>query len=383
MRERAYPDIDYLRNVDNKDRAWAEVDLDNLCSNALALQKTLPENCRIMAVVKANAYGHGDIEVSKALNRIGVKAFAAATIDEGIRLRTCGVQGEILVLGYTDPLRVPELSVYRLSQTIVDAQYASELNSQGKSIQAHIKVDTGMHRLGESYENVQKIEQIFQYRHLKINGIFTHLCVSDSIKKDDIDFTGIQIKKFFSLLEELRLRGIQIPKIHIQSSYGLLNYPEIHCDYVRVGLALYGAAEKGKLNIDLNPVLSLKTKVILLRTISKGDSAGYGCGFTAERDTCAAILPIGYADGIPRNLGDKKGSVLLHGRRAPIIGRICMDQLMIDVTDIPNVKRGDTATLIGYDGMDEITVNEVASKAGTIPNELLSRLGERLKRVYI
>jgi len=365
------------------DRAWAEINLENLRQNVRILQKYLPEKCDVMAVVKANAYGHGDIEISKTLSRIGVKAFAVATIDEGIRLRQNGIRGEILILGHTDPQRAAELRRYHLSQTVVDAQYAATLSNTRKSVQVHIKVDTGMHRLGESYDHAQEIVPMFYYRHLKVNGIFTHLCVSDSMKADDINFTKLQIKRFLCLLEELRSHQIEIPKTHIQSSYGVLNYPEIWCDYARLGLALYGASDKGKQNIDLKPVLSLKARVALTRTIAAGESVGYGRRFTAGRNTRIAVLPIGYADGIPRNLGNKQSFILLHGRRAPIIGSICMDQLMVDVTNIPNIKCGDTATLIGCDGTDEITVKEIAANAGTIPNELLSRLSNRLERIYI
>ena len=365
------------------DRAWAEIHLANLRHNARALQEALPKECRIMAVVKANAYGHGDIEVSKALNCIGVKAFAVATIDEGIHLRKNGIQGEILILGHTDPQRAVELHRYRLVQTIVDAQYASALNRQGRLLQVHINVDTGMHRLGESYDHAQEIVQIFQYEHLKVSGIFTHLCASDSMEPGDIDFTKLQIKRFFDLLEELKAHQIAIPKTHIQSSYGILNYPEIWCNYARIGLALYGASDKGKQNVDIKPVLSLKARVALLKTIAAGESVGYGRRFIAGRDTRIAVLPIGYADGIPRNLGNKQGCVLLHGCRAPIIGNICMDQLMVEVTEIPNIKRGDTATLIGCDDTDEITAKEIAANAGTIPNELLSRLSSRLERIFI
>lgn len=365
------------------DRAWAEIDLENLCHNARVLQQLLPGECAIMAVVKANAYGHGDIEVSKALNRIGIRAFAIATADEGIHLRKNGIQGEILILGYTDPHRALELAKYRLSQAIVDAQYASELSNAGKTVQVHIKVDTGMHRLGESHDHAREIAQIFRYGHLQVNGIFTHLCSSDSMETDDVNFTKLQIRKFDALLEELKRGGIPVPKFHIQSSYGVLNYPEARCGYARVGIALYGASGKARQNADLRPVLSLRAKVILVRTIAAGESVGYGRQFVAGRDTHVAVLPVGYSDGVPRDLGSKQGCVLLHGCRAPIVGRICMDQMMVDVTGIPDVKRGDTVTLIGRDGTDEISVEEIAANTGTIPNELLSRLGSRLERVFL
>jgi len=364
------------------DRAWAEISLDNLRHNASVLQRFLPEACGIMAVVKANAYGHGDIEISEELNCAGIRAFAVATADEGIRLRQNGIQGEILILGYTDPRRAAELSAYQLSQTLVDTSYALELNRQGKAMPVHIKVDSGMHRLGESCDHSQEISQIFRCDHLKVKGIFTHLCVSDSREPDDIRFTGEQITAFYSLIEQLKEEQIPLPKIHIQSSYGVLNYSELQCDYARIGLALYGAtSRKSKATVRLKPVLSLKARVVLVRAIAAGESVGYSRHFVSERNTYIAVISIGYADGMPRR--NRRGCALLHGRRAPIIGTICMDQLMVDVTDIPGVTRGDIATLIGCDGGEEISAEEVATNADTITNDLLSGLSNRLERVFI
>ncbi len=366
------------------DRAWAEINLDNLCRNAGVLQELLPEKCNIMAVVKANAYGHGDVEVSRALSHIGIRAFAVATIDEGIHLRQSGIKGEILILGYTDPQRAAELSRYRLSQTVVDARYAAAFSGRGEPVCVHIKVDTGMHRLGESFENVQQIAEIFRNGQLKVDGIFTHLCASDSLEATDVNLTRLQIRRFFCLLDQLKRQRFNIPKTHLLSSYGALNYNNTQSDYARLGLALYGATSRSnKINVVLKPVLSLKARVVLIRMVPAGESVGYGCQHIVERETRIAILPIGYADGIPRNLGNKRGCVLLHGLRAPIIGSVCMDQLMLDVTDIPDVACGDVATMIGRDGEEEILAEDVAMSAGTITNEILSRFSNRLERVFI
>ncbi len=367
-----------------KDRAWAEVNLDNLCHNARTLQELLPGECAIMAVVKANAYGHGDIEVSSALNHIGVRAFAVATIDEGIHLRQNGVHGEVLILGYTDPRRAAELCHYGLTQTVVDARYADGLGLSGKQIHVHIKVDTGMHRLGESFENGTQIAEIFRNKQFKVDGIFTHLCASDSMDAASVALTNRQIERFFSLLDALKIRGIKIPCTHLLSSYGVLNYGNTAADYARVGLALYGVTSRtNQAGVALKPVLSLKARVVLIRMVAAGEGVGYGCQNVMKRDTRVAILPIGYADGLPRNLGSEQGCVLLHGRRAPIIGCICMDQLMVDVTDNPEVTCGNIATLIGCDGGDEILAEELAVRAQTITNDILSRLGSRLERVFI
>lgn len=367
------------------DRSWIEINLDNLTYNVQALRKVIPPECNIMAVVKANAYGHGDVEVAKHLNKIGINFFAVATIDEGIHLREHGVKGEILVLGYTAPQRTGELVHYGLSQTVVDLEHAKEINDFGTPAQIHIKVDTGMHRLGESYGHVSEITQMFQYENLKIEGIFTHLCVADSLQIRDVKFTKRQIQRFYHLLEALREQRIEIPKTHIQSSYGILNYPELKCDYVRPGIALYGALSSPgditKLQLPLRPVLALKTRVAKVRMIETEESVGYGRQFIAHAAMKIAVLPIGYADGLPRNLSSVGGYVLIHGYRAPIIGRLCMDQLMVDVTEIPDVKQGDIATIIGRDGKEEILAEQIASSAGTITNELLSRLGGRLERI--
>lgn len=363
-----------------RDRAWAEISLANLVHNARELQWALPPGCDIMAVVKANAYGHGDAAVATALAREGVRAFAAATIDEGINLRNSGVQGEILILGHTDPKRTAELLRYDLIQTVVDARYARELNGYGRPVKAHIKVDTGMHRLGESCENTAGIARMLGYTHLRICGIYTHLCVSDSLEADDRAYTALQIKRYFGLLDELKKRGIKPPKTHILSSCGVLNRYDVKCDYARIGLALYGVSGKTRHDIDIMPVLSLKARVTHISRVAAGESAGYGRVFSAKRDTLVAVIAIGYADGIPRSLSGS-GEVLIRGRRAGIAGLICMDQLMADVTDIPDVQAGDIATLIGRDGGERITADEVSEKAGTIPNELLSRLGSRIERI--
>ena len=364
------------------DRAWIELNLGNLGHNVRQLNAAMPAGCQMMAVVKAEAYGHGAFQTAAHLQKIGVKAFAVATIDEGINLRHYGITGEILILGYTCPSRAKELQRYDLMQTLIGYDYALELERQGINVKAHIKIDTGMHRLGYDTSDFGKVCNTFSLPHIHVEGIFTHLCVADSLYDDDVKFIKHQIDSFRQLLHTLKAMGIQLPKIHMQSSYGLLNYPELACDYVRVGIALYGVYSapnnRTKLHLDLRSVLSLKSRVVLLKSIPGGESVGYGRAFTAERDSRIAIIPIGYADGIPRNMSCGKGSVLINGLKAPTVGRICMDQLAVDVTDIPGVETGMVTTLIGKDGTREITAASVAADAGTITNELLSRMGQRL-----
>ena len=366
----------------DKDRAYLEIDLKNLEHNVKVLKNAMPPHCELMAVAKAECYGHGMYGTTVYLNQIGVSAFAVATIDEGIRLRKYGISGEILILGYTSPMRAKELCKYKLTQTLIDYEYSLLLDEQGYKVTAHIKVDTGMYRLGFDADDTKEIVTAFSLENIEITGIFTHLCSADSRAEEDVDFTHKQIGEFYNSLDNLRKGGVRIPKVHIQSSYGLLNYPEIKSDYVRAGIALYGVLsspnDETKLKLDLRPVLSLKARVVLLRKIRKGETVGYSRAFTASRDSLIAILPIGYADGFPRNLSCGNSYVLIGGRQAPIVGKICMDQLAVDVTDIPNVKTGSIATLIGKDGKEEITAPMVAESAESITNELLSRMGHRL-----
>lgn len=367
-----------------KDRAWIELDQDSLRHNVNEFRNAMRPGCELMAVMKAEAYGHGMYEAAVCVSRMGVNAFAVASVEEGIRLRRFGISGEILILGYTDPERAKELCRYDLTQTLIDYPYARLLNQQHKAVKVHVKVDTGMHRLGFGKGEADRIAHVFSMKYLKVCGIYTHLCAADSLEAEDVRFTKQQIGSFYGLLEKLKERGIAIPKVHIQSSYGFLNYPELPCDYVRAGIALYGVlsapGDRTRLELDLRPVLSLKSKVVLIRKIQTGESVGYGRAFTAERDSRIAVLPLGYGDGLPRNLSCGRTQAVIRGQRVPVIGRICMDQLMVDITDAHGIFVGDTATFIGWDGSMEATAPDLADQGGTITNELLSRLGGRLTR---
>ena len=367
-----------------KDRAWIELDQDCLRHNVNEFRNAMRPGCELMAVMKAEAYGHGMYEAAVCVSRMGVNAFAVASVEEGIRLRRFGISGEILILGYTDPERAKELRRYDLTQTLIDYPYARLLNQQQRAVKVHVKVDTGMHRLGFGKGEADRIAHVFSMKYLKVCGIYTHLCAADSLEAEDVRFTKQQIGSFYGLLEKLKERGIAIPKVHIQSSYGFLNYPELPCDYVRAGIALYGVlsapGDRTRLELDLRPVLSLKSKVVLIRKIRTGESVGYGRAFTAERDSRIAVLPLGYGDGLPRNLSCGRTQAVIRGQRVPVIGRICMDQLMVDITDAHGIFVGDTATFIGWDGSLEAAAPDLADQGGTITNELLSRLGGRLTR---
>lgn len=371
-------------NSAKDNRAWIEINREALRHNARVLQEVLPKPSKLMAVVKANAYGHGDIEVSRTLMNCGIDAFAVATLSEGIHLRKNGIRGEILILGYTHPKDRGCLVRYKLTQTIINCDYAKALNAMGKTIQVHIKVDTGMHRLGVGSEQTIEIEDVFKCENLIVKGMYTHLCVADSLREEDISYTKLQTGRFFQTIAVLQQRGYATGKIHVQSSYGILNYPEFACDYARAGIALYGVLSNRNetcIKVDLQPVLSIKARVAMVRQIEAQESVSYGRLFTAQADMKIATISIGYADGIPRNLFESKGYVLLHSKKAPIIGRICMDQFVIDVSDIEAVKPNDIVTIIGGDGSEQIHCEDFAEKCGTISNEILSRLSNRLEYV--
>lgn len=375
----------YWRRADalsGTDRAYIELDMSALLHNVTALRAAMPEGCELMAVVKDSAYGHGGAAVSICLERdAGVRAFAVATIDEGIELRRCGIRGEILILGYTDVARAAQLRRYRLTQTVIDGDYAERLNAERIPLHVHIKLDTGMHRLGLEYDDLEGVRRVLSMKYLRVDGIFTHLCCAESLAEADVAFTREQIRRFYALLDQLRAEGLEIPCRHIQSSYGLLNYPELRCSYARIGIALYGAdSEPGSTAVEqlgLRPVLSLKARVVLVRELPRGECIGYDRAFVTQRDSRLAILPIGYGDGLPRSLSCGRGRARIGGVTVPIVGKICMDQLAIDVTDVPGgVQVGDIATLV--DDRAPLLVAEVAEASGSIGNELLSRLGARL-----
>lgn len=366
-------------------RAWIELDMDALAKNVSFLQSKLPEGSALMPAVKADAYGHGAVLISKELNRLGINHLCVACADEGVVLRQNGIKGEILILGYTHPDAFSLLDGYSLTQTVVDYEYACQLNNYGRKLHVHIGIDTGMHRLGTSNEDIDDIIKFFDMKNLIIDGIFSHMAASDSLFPKAKAFTKIQADRFRETIDRIKAEGYNIPKTHLQASYGLLNYPELGGDYARVGIALYGvlSTKEDTENYSnlLVPVLSLKARVASVRTLHKNETAGYGMAFIAAKETKLATLSIGYADGLPRSLSNGAGCVLINGYRAKIAGRICMDQTIIDVTDVPYITSGDIATIIGISGNEAIRVTEIAEEAHTITNEILSRLGNRLVRV--
>lgn len=368
-----------------QNRAWLEINLDNLEHNVNQIKSIIPDKCKIMAIVKANAYGHGMIEIAKKLNEIGVQDFAVATLSEGINLRKNNIKGNILILGYTDLKDVEYIIKYDLIQTIVDYEYAKKIEQMKleDKLKVHIKINTGMNRIGESYKNIDNLIKTYQIKNIEILGTYSHLCVADSLKNDDVEFTNEQINNFFECIDKIKSLGYDTGKIHIQASYGILNYTNLNCDFVRPGIIMYGVynEDEPKVKLDLRPVLSLKSRITSVKEIEEQESVSYGRTFIAKTNKKIATVSIGYADGYPRNLSNKNVKVMINGGYAEVIGRICMDQLIIDVSKIEEIHQGDIVTLIGE--QKEISAETIANKADTITNELLSRLGSRLGRTTI
>ncbi len=367
-------------------RAWIELDRKALLENVRTIRAMLPQSCSLMPAVKANAYGHGSDLIAGELQKAGVQAFCVACAAEGVGLRRCGILGEILILGYTDEKEFGTLARWRLSQTVLDFSYAKRLNRYGKKLHVHVGVDTGMHRLGIGSGNPEEILEVLGMENLQADGLFTHLCAADSDSAEDRTFTRKQAEAFYRLAGEIRKRRGSCPKLHLLSSYGIFGYREYAEDYVRPGIALYGVWSRGedqKGRKSLCPVLSLKARVACVKSLHAGETAGYGRAFLADGERKIAVLSIGYADGVPRCLADGGGSVLLAGKKAPVVGRICMDQMLVDVSGIDGVKSGDTAVLIGRSQAEEITATEMAGQCNTISNEILSRLGSRLARIVV
>lgn len=367
-------------------RAWIELNMEHLKQNIESFESLIPSGCKMMPAVKAEAYGHGAVPIARSLQYAGVTDFCVASVEEGVELRQAGISGKILVLSYTPKGAVYKLSDYNLIQTVVDKEYANMLMETGIKLKVHIGVDTGMHRLGVWWEDTEDILEIWQKENLTVCGVFSHLCVADSKREEDRQFTRRQVERFDQVIETLHRAGKEGFAVHLQSSYGILNYRDCKYDYVRPGIAMYGVLSKKGDWVDtpvsLKPVLSLKSRIECIRDLKAGEGAGYGLDFTAQKDSRLAVLSIGYADGIPRNLSEK-GFVLCHGKKAKIVGRICMDQMLIDVTDIKEASPNDEVVLIGKSNNTQIYAEQFAEWADTITNEVLSRLGGRLERVVV
>ncbi len=361
---------------------WAEVDLGNLAYNFNQIRKLVVPRVKIMACVKADAYGHGLIPVARRLVSCGADYFGVASIDEGIKLRQAGIKLPVLVLGAILKKDIEPIFKNKLTATVCDTDLALVLNNKaralGRPLNVHIKVDTGMGRIGVLHQDAEGlVKKIHRFRFLNIEGIFTHFAFADI----DKEFTLYQVKLFEKLISKLDNDGIHIPLVHAANSMGVIAYRQGHFNMVRPGLVLYGLYPAKGLKIKLKPVLSLKTQVVYSKRVPSGYGISYGHIYITKKDTTIVTLPIGYGDGYPRNLSNLS-SVLIKGRRFKISGRVCMDQVMVDVGDV-RVRVGDEAVLIGTQGKNKITTEELAGFAGTIPYEIVCGLGSRIPRVYI
>ncbi len=369
----------------NDNRAWIEINLDNLKHNIDEIKKVIHGSTKIMAVVKANAYGHGMIPIAKKLKELGIEDFAVATLSEAITLRENDITGNILILGYTSLKDIEYVIKYDLIQTVVDYEYAKQIEALNlsKPLNAHIKINTGMNRIGEKFDHVNNLKEMYQMDCLNVLGTFSHLCVADSLSETDIDFTKKQVDNFNKCIASLKDLGINPGKLHIQASYGILNYSDIELDFVRPGIIMYGVfgsvGDKVNVKIDLRPVLSLKARVTEVKEIEPNESVSYGRTFIADKKCKIATISIGY--GYPRCLSGKDVPVLINNNLVPIIGRICMDQLVVNVSNIDDVHPGDIVTLIGENPL--ISAEQIALYADTISYEILCSLGARLPIIEI
>lgn len=361
---------------------WAEINLDNLAYNFRQIKKLLAPQIKIMVCVKADAYGHGLVPVAKKLFTCGVDYLGVASIDEGIKLREANIKLPILILGAILKKDIAPLFKYNLISTVCSEELAFALNNMAgkisKPAKVHIKVDTGMGRLGVLYKDAREfIKKVNRLKFINIEGVFTHFPCADINR----NFTLHQIKLFRHLISELVKEGIHIPLAHAANSIGTISYRMSHFDMVRPGLAIYGLYPKEGLNLNLKPVLSLKTKVVYFKKVPSGWGISYGRTYITKRNTTVVTLPIGYGDGYPRNLSNR-APVLIRGERFKINGRVCMDQILVDVGDLA-VKIGDEVVLIGRQGEHKITTEELAVLSRTIPYEIVCGLGSRIPRVYI
>lgn len=371
-------------------RAWLEIDLDRMAQNLAEVRRRLSPGCKVCGVVKADGYGQGAVMMAKRLAREGVDFFAVATLLEGKELRDARITGEILVLSYTDPSLTSELLACDLIQSVSSPEYAAALDeaarAAGGRLKAHIKLDTGMTRTGfdcGTPEELDRVAVACRLPGLKITGTFSHFSSSDDGSEGADEYCLRQLERFTAALDGLAARKISTGIRHICNSGGIQKYPQAHFDMVRCGAILSGYPTACHVGAwpDIRPITSLKTTVTCLREIEPGTCVSYSRTFRAPKRMRVAVLPIGYADGYPRALSSK-GRVILHGRWAGQIGRVCMDQMMVDVTGIPDVRLGDTAVILGGDGALFQNADEVAAQAGSCMHELLSRLGPRLQRLY-
>ncbi len=368
-------------------RVYAQIDLDAIRHNIAEVRRKVGADTKIMLVIKADGYGHGSVAVAQALQE-QVEAFCVATIEEGILLRNRGITKTILILGYTAKEQYPQLMQYDLSQTVFEYEMAEAISklavAMNKKGIIHIAVETGMNRIGfyDDEESIKIIQKISELPMIQMEGIFTHFACAD--EKDKTSAYG-QLKRYEVFVEKLEKEGIFIPIKHIANSAAIMDLDTAVLNMVRSGIITYGlypSEDVKKEVLDLKPAMELKSHIVYIKTVGAGEGVSYGSTYITERETKIATVSIGYADGYPRALSSV-GRVLVRGQYANIIGRVCMDQMMIDVSHIEDVQEGDVVTLVGRDGDHTITAEEIASYMNTINYEFICGLGRRVPRVYL
>ena len=367
-------------------RVYADIDLDAIYENVKNAKALLKKDTKMMAIVKADGYGHGAVEVARQIDEL-VDAYGVAILEEGIELRKAGFTKPILILGYTPKPLYPAMIRYDIATAVFTMEMAKEISDTAvamhKKANIHIKLDTGMSRIGFAItkESKEIIEQIAKLPGIEIKGCFSHFARMDEKDKTK---ANEQFAKFTKMVNALEKDGVDLGIRHISNSAGIMEAPEVQMDMVRNGICLYGlypSEEVQKERLPLKPAMELKAYVSYVKTLEPGVEIGYGGTYTTTKKTKVATIPVGYADGYPRCLSGK-GSVLIHGEKAPILGRVCMDQFMVDVTDIDDVCIGDRVTLFGKDGDSCITIEEISAMAHSFNYEFVCDIGKRIPRVY-
>ena len=372
-------------------RTWAEVSLDNLTYNYNQLRSHVPASTRFLGVVKADAYGHGAVAVSRHLEELGAEFLAVSNLEEAEQLRNHGIHLPILLLGYTPALFAEYEADNGIRQEVNAIDYARQLNARldgtGKRLKVHLKLDTGMSRLGffayDRPETIDELVEISKLPNLEIEGVFQHFCVADSHKPECQAFTQVQYGRFTAMLDEMAAHGIKPEIRHCCNSAATILHPEFAMDMVRPGIATYGFAPDACMegDMDLRPLLSWRSTISQIKDFDEGITISYGRLWTTPSKRRIAVVPIGYADGLSRRLTNHV-DFLLRGKRVHQVGRICMDMCMIDVTDIPDAQVGDTITILGRDGEELLRCEDMAAQLETITYEITCDINKRVPRIY-
>lgn len=368
-------------------RIYAEINLDNICENIKRTREIIQSDTKIMAIIKADGYGHGALPIAKALEPL-VDAYGISIVEEGIELRDAGITKPILVLGYAPEQLYDSLLQYDIMPAVCDYAMAEKMSAKavelGKTLKVHIKLDTGMSRIGflPGEESVKRIVAVSKLPNLEIDGVFSHFSKADEVDKT---FSKEQLSKFMKMTEAIEAAGVALPVKHISNSAGIIELPEANLNMVRSGISTYGmypSEDVNKERLPLKPAMSLYAYVTMVKELEAGVPVGYGGTYVTSGKTKVATIPAGYGDGYPRALSNQ-GRVIIHGQYAPIIGRVCMDQFMVDVTGIDNVRTGDRVVLVGREGDKAITLEEIGNMSASFNYEAACDVGKRIPRVYI